>query len=216
MRLPLLMIFALSACAETSVSNAKTGASSSPPSEPSGGITLSTLDTASGYDPVLFWSLHGQATVINEALDPAQLSLELRLWTGGLTSPCSLILPISAEEPIEPAPFPDTAASLLGWWAIAHEEVVNVDPACAGWPAGTLELGIGSYDARLDPAMEARNWLDADIYGLYLRPDPAGAVYLVGVVGTMALFEGSEPTVSAAPLPDETYDLETLLVLDLP
>ncbi|HHO53418.1 MAG TPA: hypothetical protein ENK18_21745 [Deltaproteobacteria bacterium] len=217
MRLPLSLLLALSACAEADL-DAMGGAepTGAPFSPLDAGTYTNTPSPPATYAPITFWSLHGQATVIGEALDPAALSLEIRLWTEDLTSPCSLPLPIDTKDLIELAPFPETSANLIGWWSIDHGESTSADPGCAGWPAGTLELGVGSYDPRLDPAMEARNWLDVDVYGLYLRTAPASPVYLVGVVGTLALFEGDEPTVSAAPLPDETYDLETLVVLDLP
>jgi hypothetical protein len=126
--------------------------------------------------------------------------------------PCVLDVPI-ASATLEIAPAVD-AGTLVAWWTLSLEAGPDL-PDCPPWPAGDLQVGLGPYDARLDAAIDAHEWLDLDLYGLYLQLDPAEPVLVAGVAGTEEQFDGQEASVVGPPLPDGTYLATTLVLLAL-
>lgn len=96
---------------------------------------------------------------------------------------------------------------LIRAWTVS----VARDPEASCNPAGprTFRLGVGPVDDALLPAAARRGLSVPTSNGLYLQ-DGDGPLWLVGLVGTAAQLDGSGASVTAAPLPDGTYQLVTL------
>ncbi|MBX2796673.1 MAG: hypothetical protein KTR31_03355 [Myxococcales bacterium] len=184
----------------------------------SGSPALDTTTVDSALPPSestpSFWSVSGTLDVSKGQVQLDTSTLEVGLWNDSAELLCSLPLPLlGVGQPI----LPKTEALLFQWTGLDHDAGLpdkGID--CPMWPAGSLELGIGLYDAALDPAMDAAGQLGADVYGFYVRPTTADPVYLVGIARTAGLKEGTDSTVEAPPLPDGAYEVDTLVLLSAP
>lgn len=161
-----------------------------------------------------WWSVDAELVVVGGAIDPAVSTWRVSLWAEDETPlPCMFDVPIDSagvEEAVEVE-----AGTLVGWWLLSLDAGPLL-PACPIWPAGDLLVGLGPYDPRLDAASDAHEWLDLDLYGLYLQLDPEeGPVLVVGVAGTEEQFLGEAAAVVGPPLPDGTYAATTLVLLAL-
>jgi hypothetical protein len=145
-------------------------------------------------------------------IDTAKLSIHL--WSGEPALVCTQGVPVVA---VTEEPPPDTIdVALFAWWRVGLGEGTT-EELCPAWPARTWWLGLGPYDTRLDPMLAERGMLAFDVYGLYLRDEAEGPVYVVGFAGTNEMVAG-EPglTVDAGPLPDGQYQGESLVLMTLP
>jgi len=102
---------------------------------------------------------------------------------------------------------------LLTWWELPLAEPVTTDQPCATVPDDwSLFVGVGDYDARLDPAIVAAELDGADAYGLYLQETPDDPVWIAGLVATEAQLEGRVMP-DADNLTDGVYTLRTLWLM---
>lgn len=164
------------------------------------------------YDPPVWWSLDGTLAVTAGEIDLAASSFEVRLWSADVALLCTLDMPLLAATS---EPLPDTEPPPYAWWSVDYAEGVST-PDCGTWDAGSLALGFGPYDPQLDPALLGHPGLDqAEPYALYLQASIDEPVYVVGVAGSAAQLAGDASPEAMAPLPDDTYQLRSLVVLDL-
>lgn len=173
-----------------------------PPHTDTDADTDTDTDTGSSDLPV-WWALDG-TWALNQgqaAQGEARFTVELR--KADLTSLCATERAAASLTVVAPAPAPLWAA-----W-----DVTLADGAgCEHEVPQRFVVGIGPYDAQLDPAV-AKNELDAAaLFGLYLQPED-GPLVVFGVAGTDAQFEGTPA--EAPPLPDGTYTLDGLHLLPL-
>lgn len=96
---------------------------------------------------------------------------------------------------------------MLVWW-----DVVGPTDLGCHLPT-TLRLGIGPYDALLDPFVDAAG-IAGTPYGLYTAAVDTELLWVFGVAGTLANFNGEVP-LEDPPLPDGTYRIESLVLLPL-
>jgi hypothetical protein len=168
-------------------------------------------DTDDGLaEPPVWWSLDGSLALMGQGIEPLYSTLSVHLWSANLDLLCTLEVPVEGALSLTP---PDTTAELVTWWSVDHGPGDSATD-CGTWDAGTLSLGLGTYDTRLDPALDARELLGQDVFGLYLQLAPEEPVYVVGIAGTSDLLTGVTST-DVQPLPDDQYQLESLLVLAL-
>jgi len=169
-------------------------------------------DTGTTAEPA-WWSVDAELVVTSGALDADASTWRVTLWgEDEMVLPCSFDVPIAGAIVAEP---PEVeAGTLLTWWELELDEGVLL-PECPEWPAAQLAVGLGPYDGRLDPASDAHEWLDLDLYGLYLQLSPADDVLVVGVAGTEEQFDGETGAVVGPPLADGTYVATTLVLLAL-
>ncbi len=124
--------------------------------------------------------------------------------------PCVARLPVLSFVELAPP----SAAVSLAWWALTLDEP---DANSCPWaPPGDLHLGVGVLDPALAPALALAELGDAasPLYGLYVRVDgDANPVWVFGVVGTSAQYDGTATPAEAPPLPDGLYTLTTLHLL---
>jgi len=192
-------------------------------------------DIEDPYSGPSFWAVDGTLALRDGAVDIAASSLGIRFtdsegrpWQEDEFDPvrCEFEVLGVADGPAEAL----EGEPILGWWQLDVRDTGVDDSACAWTPPEPatatdtgehvpLVLGIGEFDSRLLPALEAAGYSAAlDLYGLYvLHPSPDGdVVYVFGVAGTAAQFEGSDTTVEAPHLPAGDYSLETLILLPVP
>jgi hypothetical protein len=168
-------------------------------------------DTGGGGEPA-WWSVDAELVVSAGALDAGESTWRVTLWAEDETElPCTFDVPIE-DAATEAAPALE-AGTIASWWGIDLGDTPASD-GCPVWPASQIQLGLGPYDGRLDAAADAHEWLDLDLYGLYLQLAPADPVLVVGVAGTEEQFQGMEGAVIGA-LPDGTYLATTLVLLAL-
>jgi hypothetical protein len=157
--------------------------------------------TASDAPPI-WLTVDGDLVITGGVPDP--LASELR-YTGldaGRVETCATVGAPTAFTPVDPPP-----DDLLSWWDITGP----VDPGCQ--VPTTLRLGIGAYDAILDPAVAIAD-VTGTPYGLYTAA-PDGSLWIFGVAGTSENFDGALPPVDTPPLPDGAWRLESLVLLPL-
>ena len=202
---------ALSACAAEMSLEASGGAPTSSDSEATSSTPPPPYDSGGLAEPTpVWWSLDGSLALVGQEIDPLASTLQIDLWSADLLLLCTLDVPIDGALSVTP---PATEQALVTWWSIDHLDGTS-SASCGEWPAGTLSLGFGAYDPRLDPALDAQGLLGQDVFGLYLQLSPEDPVYVVGVAGTTDLLDGLTST-TTVPLPDDQYQLESLLVLPL-
>lgn len=159
-------------------------------------------------------SLEGVLTVLNGNIVPAQSSLEITLFADDLEL-CTAGIVIEASLP-STVDDPDVTAS--SWWELELAPSTTADALSCGAPVpATLGLGAAPYDPQLASAADSAGFED-DGSALYsaLAQFPAGdAVYLFGVMGTDAQFDGMSSDDPSAQVEDGTYTLSTLYLLPL-
>jgi hypothetical protein len=132
--------------------------------------------------------------------DPAASEIRLTGRDAALTAVCGVTGPPTAFTPVDPPP-----NGVLAWWDID----LPVDSACL-LPL-QIRLGIGEYDALLDPFLSPAG-VTGTPYGLYTEA-PAGALWIFGVAGSPANYDGLEAPVDLPPLPDASYRADGLVLL---
>ncbi len=158
-----------------------------------------------------FWSIDGELAVLAGEIDAASSSAVVRTWDDMSQAVCAYELTVESSTP---AAFDDPDVVMFGWWTLNLSLGIADDARCPDWPATELTLGIGEYDARLDPALHAHGWSSSSVYGLYLQ-QADGPLYLVGVSGTTAQLDGDQPSEVLAPPGDGIYELHSVVLLDL-
>jgi hypothetical protein len=146
-------------------------------------------------------------------LDTAVLEVSVRARNE--TPLCTLQVPVIAADAAPPGELPP---NLFGWWTLSLEAGDPEDEAtpCPAWPARTWTLGVGAYDPRLDPQVASLGMLGYDLYGLYLQEAADAPLYVIGIAATPAMSSGEQDlTVDAAPLPDEVYAAQSLVLMSL-
>ncbi len=114
------------------------------------------------------------------------------------------------EALIEP---PDFEQELYGWWQVTVEDGLDCQQYLG---PETFNLGFGLYDPRLDPAAAEAGVVGTDVYSLFVHFGGAEDSLLVfGLAGTNDNFDGITEPVTAGPMPDDTYQLQTLYLLPL-
>lgn len=170
---------------------------------------VADTDTAPTLEPDHF-SLDGTVVITDAAAITAASTFEIGFYAES-TPVCSVTLTPTAIDPATPT---DDAVTLFGWWNLTLP--ATTDATCP-WPLpSAVAVGIGTLDSRLLPAVDASGLSESStsLYGLYTQYD-AGPLYVYGVAGTSANFDGTATPASAAPLPDGTYELRTLHLLPL-
>jgi len=131
--------------------------------------------------------------------------------TTGVSRSCTTT---PALESLTEAVPSDTSLQLLGWWLVTLDQ--TEDATCPWDLPQNLHLGVGALDTDLYPAMDV-NGFDTSastLYGLYTQYGAADApIWIFGVAGTLENYTGTAEPADAAPLPDGSYDLETLHLL---
>jgi len=159
-------------------------------------------------------SLDG-TVIVNEGLIDLGLSeLEITLFAGSEPL-CTGMLVLDESEPVE-LDSDDVDASSA--WELEVSAGAEALDACALPPTLSLTLGAVPYDAALAPAAESAGFEDSagSVYGAVAQLAPSEPVYLFGLLGTDAQFDGDVAADPAAPLEDGAYSLETLYLLPLP
>jgi hypothetical protein len=167
--------------------------------------TASTGPEDSGVEDVVapVWlSIGGFIQITYGEPDLATSAIELSGLDLDTTLLCTVESPPASFTPASPVP-----PGLVTWWDVG----VPVDPGC-GLPA-VVRLGLGPYDPLLDPAADAAG-VAGTPYGLYTLSD-ADDLWVFGVAGTSANFDGVEAPVAAPPLPDGFYRVQSLVLLPL-
>jgi len=178
------------------------GGDAAPPSDETA-ATSGSADTALTDNTPPTWLLvTGEVTVLDGVPDPLTSVIRLAGLDADQLVLCEVEAAPLAFEPVEPPP-----AGLLGWWDIAIPEAKT----CL--LSTVVRLGIGPYDALLDPALDAAG-ISGTPYGMY-TPSPEDELWIFGVAGTPANFTGAEPPVTEEPLPDGPYRLESLVLLPI-
>lgn len=206
------LVLALAACTESGLAQSD-DRSDSGESETG---NESDTDTAPGLPDATWARLSGQLALVDGAVDIAGSSLAWSFYDASLTSVCAYAAPIATASELTP---PDP--SVYGWWSVSTDDTDD-DGSCAYARPAELELGLGAVDPQLYPAMANADVDDsASPYGLYAKVgwdaiDEDTPLWVFGIAGTDGAFDGSEPAVSEAPLPDGVYTLEPLHLFSVP
>lgn len=207
MRALFVTLFALSACRGEEMPFQTEDERAEPPLTETG-VDPEFDGALSGDEAVVtWWSMDGALAFQDGAPDAAASTLTLAYWDANATSLCS-----QEEIPVEWVSLePPADSGLSAWWQLRLD---LSDSACEEAGASgedSFFLGLGPMDARLEAAAEA-NDLDAslpNLWSLYLQSSDGEPLYLFGVAGTEAMFQGAP-----AALPtDEALSLRTLYLL---
>ena len=106
----------------------------------------------------------------------------------------------------------DPEIDLYGWWQITMDE--SADCTEFGGPS-SFALGIGAYDPLLDPAAASAGIVGNSVYGMYVQVHPDSPILVLGVAGTADNLAGQVAPITAGPLPDGSYTLQSLYLLPL-
>jgi hypothetical protein len=173
-------------------------------------------DSSMDLESPTWSSLAGNLTIASEAVDLAESGLIWRYFDSDLGEICAIEIPLQEAEVISP---PDPA--ILAWWSLTEDPEVDATNCPLARPA-QLELGLGTIDPSLAPALDASDIDDtASPYGLYARVGWSGIdedtpLWIFGVAGTTEVYDGSVPAVTEGPLPDGTYELRALHLFAVP
>ena len=178
--------------------------------------STTTATDALPAEPVrpTYWSLGGSLVITDKGLNVEDSSIEISLWSDQVEPLCvySAVQPVSVLKKDDKTKTEPTA---LATFAIELEEISYESDACPGWPSGALEISFGVYDGSLNPQLARRELQDANLYSLLVRRAIDPTAYLVGVLGTQEMFDGEASPVVEPPIPAGTYELESLILLDL-
>ena len=162
----------------------------------------------------VYWSLAGTLVVGDSGLDLEGSEVRVNFWTDQLEPSCESPTVLPLEEEVDSDVDLETVPA-FAWFPIQVGVTDALDTACPGWPAGTVELGLGPDNGLLDPAVASKGWDQLSLHGLYVRLPPTPTVYVIGVAGTDEMFRGEANATNTAPLPAGAYRLESLIVMDL-
>lgn len=176
-------------------------------------------DDTGGWDNVVpsWWSL--AASVLVEEAQPVADDTSLEGWL--LSEEADTDTPICSATFV-PATLTETKPpdeSIFHWWQI---ELQHQDGDCSGsqlhWFPETIEIGVGALHPDIAALLEPAGYeqIEGYLYGAYLRQgEQQGEVWAWGIAGTPASFDGEAEPVSAAPLPNGTYQMLPLYLLPL-
>ena len=210
--LPLLTILTLGACSSQETAILDAGDSSD--FDDTGLTDFDTdIDAVATGDADLF-SFEGELAVTDGLIDPTNSTLSMTFYAQS-TALCQ------AEVTLDTATIAavdDAEVSASSWWTLG---LSPTDPAteCALLIPATLGLGAAAYDAQLQPAADAFG-LEADdataLFTALAQVSPGGPVYIFGVLGTTAQFDGDDTLDTSAAVESGVYTLSTLYLLPLP
>jgi hypothetical protein len=159
-------------------------------------------------------SLQGVLTVLDGNIIAEQSSLEITLFNGDFEL-CTADVFIQAAE-LSVVDDPSVVAS--SWWTLSLAPG-DTDAAlnCDAPVPSTLGLGAAPYDPQLASAADSAGFEDdgSTLYSALAQLGTGEAVYLYGVLGTDAQFDGMSADDPAAQVEDGTYTLSTLYLLPL-
>jgi hypothetical protein len=220
-------VLVISGCAEYSAdsdapSAGATNATESDASAPA--LDSGSQTSTTGPQPRFFALALSFETAEGEIVE-GTAAVTVDLWSD--ESPPSLLcrhdVPVLAAV-AEPLPALDSletdtvtgAGGLVGWWRL-DLDVGAPDGPCPEWAERTLWFGLGPYDSRLDPSLDAAGLFGAELFGLYLEENPGEGVFVVGIGGTAEMFAGGygPDPVAAPPLADGAYSAESLVLMSL-
>ena len=161
-------------------------------------------DTASPDAGVRWYKLGATLVVTGEEGDALTLegsSLTVELFDADLASLCLASAPLTGAMPARLSPDP----AILAWWTLtpgAWEGTCGaIDLAGAINPG--LEIGVGALDPEIRAVMEAAG-IDAagaeSLNGAYVSPDGGDTLWVYGVAGLPAAYEGLSAPATEAPL----------------
>ena len=154
-------------------------------------------------DPV--WLALDANFVVIGGVPDATSTLTWTLLDAAAEGTCSESVTVVAATSVLP---PDGDIAAYAWWTVTLSE-----PSLCGVVLPTeLSIGIGPWNAALQPAADHAGLEDVALYGLFLSVVAPDA-WIIGAAGTNAQFTGGAPLVSAPPLPDDTYSLASLVLL---
>lgn len=216
-RAALVPVLALCACGgspDAGDTNATTASDAAPPNSTSGMTDSSASppgDTGAYIPDTPYYSLSVSFAVAAGEWVPASASLAAELWSSEIDPVCGLAVPILDAVPEDPPTVGVDEVPLDGWWRLTLD-AGEPDGPCADWPARVNWIGVGPYDPRLDPAMNARGMLGYDVFGLYLRESQSGPVFIVGIAGTEEMLTGSQDLTGYG-LIDGDYQAQSLVLM---
>lgn len=180
-------------------------------SSPTSDVSFDTGGSATAAPEARWFSLDGQLAVRDGNVSLEASLFTLGFWGESNLAPslyCSVASSVTATTAVSPTPDP----ALLGWW----EVVLTDDGSCPSSPGPlSLSLGIGPYDALLDPAMDQEGLEAGSWNGAYLALNDQDTVWVFGILGTADQATGVAPALRRSPVPDGDYLLTTLHLLPL-
>ncbi len=171
-------------------------------------------DGSPGVEQADLASLQGVLTVADGNIITEQSSLEITLFTGSREL-CTADVSIQASEQ---SVVDDPEVTASSWWTLTLAQGDTPEALSCNAPVpSTLGLGAAPYDAQLASAADGAGFED-DGSALYSALAQFGAgepVYLFGVLGTDAQFDGTFGGDPSAQVEDGMYTLNTLYLLPL-
>lgn len=164
-----------------------------------------------GAASATWWSVQGTLVVAGGVVDPALSALEVTLHAASGAPLCVVAGPPVA---VADAPLPDPG--LLSWWEVTPASEATYAPYATYGPCtvpASLVLGIGPYDAALDPAAAAAGLTTTGLNGLYTAS--GDELWVFGVAGSPAQFSEDADALTVAPLPDGELYVTGLHLLPL-
>ncbi|MBW1878222.1 MAG: hypothetical protein JRI25_02010 [Deltaproteobacteria bacterium] len=175
---------------------------------------------APGMDSPLWFKLDGTLVISEGEATAAESTLLVQFLADpdvtdtGSTSALLSCTNTPAIQSLTAAIPSDATLPILGWWIVVLDQA---EVAACPWDLPqNLHIGIGGLDAQLYPAMDVNGFnTDAStLYGLYIQYGAVDApIWVFGVAGTLENYQGTDDPAAAAPLPDGSYDIETLHLL---
>ncbi|MFT6142319.1 MAG: hypothetical protein ACJAZO_001834 [Myxococcota bacterium] len=159
-------------------------------------------------------SLEGMLTISDGNIVAEQSSLQITLFAGDVEL-CTADIVVQASEL---SVVDDPSVTTSSWWtlALAQSDTAAALDCDAPVPT-TLGLGAAPYDAQLAPAADDAGFEDdgSALYSALAQFGAGEAVYLFGVLGTDAQFDGTAAGDPATQAEDGMYTLSTLYLLPL-
>ncbi len=172
------------------------------------GASITTPETLGAA----WFGLSDTLTVTDGTLDPEGTVLTIHYWgdeSTDLSSPlCTATYTVSAEL----GTTPDPEVEMVAWWTLT----LRSPSACSNQPyPNRFGIGLGPYDPLLASAVDRAGIDPTTLNGLYYQQGPGTALYVFGLAGTAAQFDGTEGPTAEPPIPDGVYTLLTLYALPL-
>lgn len=201
---PMLALPAWVACGQVGDSASALDSAADAASTEGADDTLAPSSLDSGIPPTpVWWTLEGTLEVTTGLPDLATSEITLGLVGRELQPLCTTPRLLTSATPLVPGD-----AAIHAVW-----QIQLADGAGCAVPT-RFELGLGTYDHQLDPALAASGLpVEGEaLMGLYLRED-SGLQYVMGIAGTPAQWAGYPA--ESPPLPDGAYRVVGLHLLPL-
>jgi hypothetical protein len=209
----LVLVVVAAGCGSSEMALDRSGGSEPAPSQTttnsgaadSGSSTVDETQAAAWYAIDLSFVLQDDGSWTD-----GQTALSVSLFGADEQPLCAFAVPVVAVGQVPP-PLGDT--SVYGWWQVD----LGDGPVAGGcpnlsWEARRWWIGIGAYDVRLDPALEAVGLTGDGLYGLYLQEATTAPIYVLGyALHAEQLDTGA--AAGGAPLPPGTYEASTLVLM---